>query len=107
MVERRKHKRKVHHFESSLFKLELYSAASGGTANVSPGGAFIQTKDWRAFQPQDQVVVTLLIPPSFSGQDNTISLQGAAVVTRVDQKNQGVAVQFSNNLEQLELIGKT
>lgn len=106
MVERRKHKRKVHHFQSSLYKLELYSAANGVTANVSPGGALIKTRDWHAFQPQDQVVVTLLIPPSFSGQDKTISLQGAAVVARVDQENEGVAVQFSNSLKQFELIGK-
>jgi hypothetical protein len=102
MVERRKHIRKVRHFQSSLFKLELYSPVSGMTENLSPGGALIKTRDWRAFQPQDQVVVTLLIPPSFSGQDKTISLQGAAVVARVDQENEGVAVQFSNSLKEFD-----
>ena len=76
------------------------------TANVSPGGALIKTKDWRAFRPNDQLVVTLFVPPSFSRQDKTISLQGAAVVCRADQKNEGVAVQFSKSLKHFERIGK-
>jgi hypothetical protein len=105
-VERRKHIRKVHHFQSSLFKLELYSPAYGVTADVSPGGALIKSKDWRAFRPNDLVVVTLFIPPSFSGQDKTISVQGAAAVVRVDQKNEGVAVRFSKGLKQFQPIGK-
>ena len=107
MVERRKHVRKSCHFQASLFKLELYSAANGMTENVSPDGALIKTKDWRAFRPNDQLVVTLFIPSSFSGQDRAISLQGAATVARVDQKTEGVAVWFSRSLKQFERVGKT
>lgn len=101
---RREHIRKVHHFQSSLFKLGLYSPAAGMTENLSPGGAFINTRDWHAFQARDQVVVTLFIPPSFSGQERTISLQGAATVARVDQKNKGIAVQFETTLKQFERV---
>ena len=106
MLERRKHIRKAYQFQSSLFKLELYSPTKGVTVNVSPGGVLIKTKDCRAFGPNDQLVVTLFIPPSFSGQDKTISLQGAGVVCRVDQENEGVAVQFSKSLKQFERIDK-
>lgn len=103
-VNRREYVRKAHHFQSSLFKLGLYSPAAGMTENLSPGGALIKTSDWRAFQARDQVVVTLFIPPSFSGQERTISLQGAATVIRVDQKREGIAVQFEKTLKQFERV---
>jgi len=80
----------------------LYSPVSGMTENVSLDGAFIKTRDLAAFQSDDQVVVTLFIPPDFSGQKKIISLQGAATITRVNQKNGGVAVHFDKILKQFE-----
>ena len=93
-TDRRKYTRLARHFQSSIFKLGLYSPADGVTQNLSPSGALVKTRDWHAFQIHDQVVVSLFIPSSFSGQDKTSSLHGAAVVTRVDQENMGVALQF-------------
>ena len=96
--------RKDHHFQSSLFKLGLHSPANGITADLSPGGVLIKTKNWDAFQANDQVVVTLFLPPDFSGQKKIISLQGAATVARVDQGNGGVALQFEKILKQFEPV---
>jgi len=96
--------RKDHHFQSSLFKVGLYSPVSGMTENVSPGGALIKTRDWSAFQANDQVVVTLFVPPDFSGQKKIISLHSSATVTRVDQGNGVVALQLENILWQFEPV---
>ena len=100
----RKHMRVGHHLPSKLFKLGLHSAVSGVTENVSAGGALIKTRDWRAFQPLDQTVVTFYIPPSISGLDRPISSQSFAIVTRVDKMNMKVAVKFGKVLKQFEEI---
>jgi hypothetical protein len=103
-ADRRKHKRSEFNFPSKLFKLGLSSAASGVTKNVSPGGALIKTRDWSTFQPQDHALITLYIPPTFSGQDEMVSLVSDAIIVRVDQKNEAVAVKFSKALKQLDRI---
>jgi len=103
-ADRRKHKRSEFNFPLKLFKLGLSSAASGVTKNVSPGGALIKTRDWSTFQPQDQALITLYIPPTLSGQDEMVSLVSDATIVRVDQKNEEVAVKFSKALKQLERI---
>jgi hypothetical protein len=103
-ADRRRHKRSEFNFPSKLFKLGLSSAASGVTKNVSPGGALIKTMDWSTFQPQDHVLITLFIPPTFSGQDKMTSLVSDSIIVRVDQKNEAVAVKFSKALKQLERI---
>jgi hypothetical protein len=102
--ERRKYTRFEYNFPSKLFKLGLHSGISGVTENVSPGGALIKTSDWSAFQPQDQALITLFIPSTFSGQDKMVALQSDATIVRVDQKNEAVAVKFSKDLKQLERI---
>ncbi len=100
----RKHMRVGHHLPSKLFKLGLPSAVSGVTENVSAGGALIKTRDWRAFQPQDQTVVTFYIPPTISGQDRPIASQSFAIVTRVDKENAEVALKFGKVLKQFQGI---
>jgi hypothetical protein len=101
-ADRRKHKRSEFNFPSKLSKLGLPSAASGVTKNVSPGGALIKTRDWSTFQPQDHALITLFIPPTYSGQDKMVTLVSDAIIVRVDQKNEEVAVRFSKALKQLE-----
>jgi hypothetical protein len=76
----------------------------GAAENVSQRGAFIKTKGWGSFQIQDRAVVTFLIPPEFSGQSRVIGLQGDAVVTRIDQEKEGVAVEFIRHLKQFQPI---
>lgn len=70
--------------------------------NVSPTGAFLKTDNWQSFQVDDRAVLTFFLPPDFTGQHDTIGLQGSAVVTRVDEDNQGVGVEFVKSFRQFE-----
>lgn len=100
--ERREYVRTEHHLPSKLFKLGLDSSAHGITVNVSPGGALIKTNDWRSFQVQDHVTITLFLPSSASVKDEMNPLRVAGMITRVDQEKEGVGVKFD---EVLKLIG--
>jgi hypothetical protein len=105
--ERRKHNRLNRHFSAKLSRVGtvgLYFPVGGMTDNVGQGGAFIKTKHWDDFQPHDLIVITLRIPPSFSGQEKTISLTGPAVVARIVEENEGVAVQFTKPFQQFESL---
>ena len=97
---RRQHKRLSFHFATILNTPRFELAIDGVTENLSQGGAFIRTGDWRTFQIDESAVVTLFLPPTFSGQDETIGLQGMAVVRRIDQEKEGVAVQFTKSFKQ-------
>ncbi len=100
----RKQVRIKQHFRTSLAKEGILYSLEGITASVSQGGAFIRTKDWQSFQTNDKTVITVYLPPVFTGQEATIGLQGSAVITRVDEDNEGVAVQFLKNFKQFERI---
>ncbi|UCG11619.1 MAG: PilZ domain-containing protein [Deltaproteobacteria bacterium] len=105
--DRRNHIRLSHQLLVQLSKVGLYSPIGGMTENVSQDGAFIKTKDWHLFQLYDQVVVTFLLPPSFSGQHRTLGLQGTAVVVRLVEENEGVAVHFIRLLKQFERMDES
>jgi hypothetical protein len=102
--EKRKHVRLKRYFKARLSKVGVSYPIEGNTENVSQGGAFIKTKDWHSFRPNDKTIVTVYLPPIFTGQDATIGLQGTALVSRVDEENEGVAVQFLKNFKQFERI---
>jgi hypothetical protein len=72
--------------------------------NVSPNGAFIKTENWRLFHIDDQAQLTFFLPPEFTGQQDMIGLQGSAVITRVDEEQEGVGVAFVKALKQFEPI---
>jgi hypothetical protein len=72
--------------------------------NLSPTGAFLKTDNYRFFQVNDRTLLTFLLPSDFTGQQGTIGLQGTAVITRIDQENEGVGVQFVKSLKQFERI---
>jgi len=101
---KRKHVRIKQFFEAKLSKAGTSNSIDGRTENVSQGGAFIRTKDWHSFKPNDKTTLTVYLPPIFSGQDGIIGLQGSAVINRVDEENEGVAVEFLQNFKQFERI---
>jgi hypothetical protein len=101
---KRKQVRIRQRFKTELLKDGIIHSFEGITASVSQGGAFIKTKDWNSFRTNDKTVITVYLPPFFTGQDATIGLQGSAVITRVDEDNEGVAVEFLKNFRQFERI---
>ena len=102
--EKRKHIRIRRFFRTKLSKDGMSQPVEGNTENVSQGGAYIKTKDWHSFKPNDKTTITVYLPPIFSGQDGIIGLQGSARITRVDEDDEGVAVQFLQNFKQFERI---
>jgi hypothetical protein len=102
LAERRKNVRLNRHFSAKFCKVGVYFPVEGVTENVGPGGAFIKVNDLHAFQLHDQVILTLFIPSSFSGQEETIGLQGPARIIRIIGNNEGVAVKFSRPFKQFE-----
>jgi hypothetical protein len=102
--DKRKHIRLQRHFKAKLSRAGTPASIEGNTENVSQNGAFIKTKDWHSFKPNDKTTVTVFLPPFFTGQDGTIGLQGSGVISRIDEENEGVAVEFLQNLKQFERI---
>ena len=92
------------YFKAKLSREGIARSLEGTTVSVSQGGAFIKTKHWNSFQTNDKTVITVYLPPVFTGQDATIGLQGSAVITRIDEDQEGIAVQFLQNFKQFERI---
>ena len=102
LAERRKTVRLNRRFSAKFCKVGVYFPVEGVTENIGPCGALIKLIDLHAFQLHDQIILTLFIPPSFSGQEQTIGLQGSARIIRLTGDNEGVAVKFSRPLKQFE-----
>jgi len=102
--ESRKYLRLDRSFEVSLHKVGVHAFFEGLTKNISQGGAFIRTKDWSAFQENDQALVTFYLPPKFTGQDVIIRLLGTAIIKRIDRENEGLGLQFNERLRQFERV---
>src|SRR5512139_320134 len=102
--DRRKDIRVTQYFRAKLAKGDVPNGIEGETQNLSQGGAFVRTSDWRSFQVNDRTVVTLFLPPAFSGQEAPIGLRGAAIITRIDEENEGVALEFVRSFRQFERI---
>jgi c-di-GMP-binding flagellar brake protein YcgR len=102
--DRRKYPRLRQSFQVHLFRGGLGHALKGSSVNVSQGGAFIKTKQWQSFRVSDEAIVAFSLPAEYTGQSKNIRLQGGAVITRVDQKNKGIGVEFTRNLKQFEPV---
>jgi hypothetical protein len=102
LADRRRNVRLSRRFYVRFCKVGLYFPVEGVTENVGPCGALIKLNDLHTFQIRDQIILTLFIPPSFSGQETTISLQGSAQIIRLVGVNEGVAVKFTGSLKQFE-----
>lgn len=103
------HERRVYLRIGSKFSAWISKAGwplpvEGVTENISRRGTFVRTEDWHAFRVKDQTVVTILLPPSFSGQERTVGLRGNAVVIRVDDQKGGVALQFDRDFRAFESL---
>ena len=102
--ERRKHVRVQRQFEARLFNAKARYETEGLTENISQGGVYVRTRDWRSFRTGDQTTVTLFLPPSFTDRDKIFGLRGTAIVRRVDEQNEGVALEFSRDFQEFEKI---
>ena len=90
----------------TLFDEKLNLFVHGETVNLSRYGALVRIQPPFPFEPGTPVTVTVFLPPKFTGQDQTIRLQGEAVIARVDEGNRSIAVEFRKPLKQFERIDK-
>lgn len=102
--EHRKNIRVRRKFQVRLLMEDLNPSIEGITTNLSQGGAFIKSKNRHSCQAGALAFLTFFLPPDFTGQNKTIGLQGDAVITRIDQENKGIAVEFINALRGIERI---
>ena len=103
LVDHRRTARLSRRFSVKLCKEGLYFPVGGVTENIGPSGALIKLTDSYAFQIRDRIILTLFLPPSFSGQDKTIRLRGSAQIVRLVGNNEGVAVEFTESLKQFRM----
>ncbi len=102
LAERRRNVRLRRRFSVRFCKEGLYFPVEGVTENIGPCGAFIRLNDLHAFQIRDRIILTIFLPPSFSGQETTIGLRGSAQIIRLVGDNEGVAVKFTGPLKQFK-----
>ena len=95
------------HFPTKLVNEKTGVSISGVTENISQVGTFIKTKDWCAFRANDQVSVAISLPSVFPDQTAAIDLEGPGIIARVDEENEGVAVQFMRSFKQFKRVAGT
>jgi hypothetical protein len=103
-LECRKNVRVRRNFPVRLFIKDSNLFIEGITTNLSQGGAFIKSKNRHSCQAGAIAFLTFFLPPNFTGQNKIIGLQGDTVITRIDQENKGIAVEFINALREFERI---
>ena len=103
----REYMRCTGHFPAKLSKGVSSSAIEGVTENISQVGTFIKTKNWRTFKPDDKVSVAISLPSIFSEQYAAVEMQGQGIITRVDEENEGVGIQFVRSFKHFERVGET
>ena len=84
--------------------MRLNSPIEGVAENLSQGGAFLKTTNWSNFEIDDKAVVAFFLPPSFTGINETIRLEGIAEIARIDQENDGIGVRFTKDFRHFEWI---
>jgi hypothetical protein len=106
VCEKRKFNRVKCNFMVTLFNEKLNLFVHGETVNLGQYGAFVRIQPHFSFRAGTPITVTVFLPPEFTGQDEAIRLQGEAVIARVDETIEGIALQFSKALRQFERIDK-
>lgn len=79
-------------------------SVEGMTVNLSQGGALIKLNNRISLQVHAPAVLTFFLPPDFTGQNKTIVLQGDAIITRIDQENMGMEIEFIKTFREFERI---
>ena len=102
----REYMRCTGHFPAKLSKGQKGSFIEGVTENISQVGTFIKTKDWGKFRADDQVSVAISLPSVFSEQFAAVEMLGPGIITRVDEENEGVGIQFSRSFKQFRRVGE-
>ena len=92
------------HFPAKLANAESGISISGVTENISQVGTFIKTSNWQAFRANDQVSVAISLPSILSDQIATIDMEGPGIIARVDEENEGVAIQFMRNFKRFKRV---
>ena len=100
----RKNTKVRRNFPVRLFMEDLNLFIDGVTTNLSQGGAFIKSKNRHSCQAGAHAILTFFLPPDFTGQNKTLGLQGDAIITRIDQKKKGIAVEFVKAFREFERI---
>jgi hypothetical protein len=72
--------------------------------NVSQFGAFIRTESWPLFRLNEPATIIWTLPTEFTGQSEMVSLQGEAIVCRIDHGHRGIAVRFLTSFKAFERI---
>jgi hypothetical protein len=102
--DRRKEIRIAQYLRAKLAKAGLPEGVEGEAENLGQSGAFVRTPDWRSFKVKDRTVVTLFLPPAFSGREAPTGLGGAAIIMRIDEENEVVALKFVRSFRQFERL---
>jgi c-di-GMP-binding flagellar brake protein YcgR len=97
--ERRKYARTLNNFRAKIRFPRTSKEIDGVTQNLSQGGAFIESSSGLAFQQDEQAEMELFLPPEFTGQRDTLTLTGPAVIKRIVKHKKGVAVEFLRELK--------
>jgi len=100
----RRRSTRLHRQFGAHIRCQTGARADGESENLSQGGAFIRTENWDLFKAHDEIVITFLLPPEFTGQDRAIGLRGEGVVSRVDSLREGVGIEFVRNFRQFEQV---
>ena len=101
-LERRTYSRMPSKFKMRLKLAGISRELDGVTQNLSQGGAFITSPNWPICEKGDQAEIQILLPPEFTGQADTLTLNGPGVLKRIEGDLEGVAIQFSRELKTFE-----
>jgi FHA domain/Tetratricopeptide repeat len=109
---KREHARCSGYFVAELAKAGSTEPVSGVTENIGQSGAFIKVREWRSFRVNEEISVAIFLPSVFSDESATVRMEGRGFIARVDDEQEGVAVEFSTcfrqfkRREELEVPGK-
>ena len=104
LSDNRRYTRLSKSFQSIVRILGTSAQVPGTTDNLSQGGAFIINPSWFDFQVDDQTEIQFFLPPTFTGQKDTLILKGLGTVKRVDKDRLGIAVEFQKKFKAFEAI---
>ena len=92
--ERRNYPRLVTVFKVALTTADRTSEIEAVTHDISQTGSLILTPHWHTFAQGVRTDLRFFLPPDFTGQQDTLILQGSGVVRRLDAERGAIALEF-------------